>query len=221
MIERIKDSITELNTWVSDGGSLFGSPQGHLSPDGKVGPINSGLHRMLRHIPSDTSIIPISIMYDFMTIRRMSIFVDFASPIEHASLLPASELDAQLRLAWLRSAHITTTQQASGFLIHTKRSGLTTFTLQDIVDDIYHQAVELAHNGRNIDNHLLKEDNVHKRTRAFLAYAEQHKLIHRVGTHIWEYTFDETPIHVRPREVGYDQSPLVYAWNELQELLSV
>ncbi len=221
MIERIKDSITELNTWVSGGGSLFGSPEGHLSPDGKVSPINSGLHRILRHIPSDTSIIPISIMYDFMTTRRMRIFVDFASPIEHASLLPTSELDMQLRQAWLHSARITTTQLASGFLMYTKRKGLATFTTQDMVDDIYRQAVELANNGRNIDRHLLDKNWSRKRTRAFLAYAERHDLIRQAGTGTWELTFDETPIRVGPREVGYDQSPLVYAWNELQELLSV
>jgi hypothetical protein len=221
MIERIKDSITELNTWVSGGGSLFGSPEGHLSPDGKVSPINSGLHRILRHIPSDTSIIPISIMYDFMTVKRMRIFVDFTSPIEQASLLPTNELDSQLRQAWLRSAHITTTQLASGFLIHVKRKGLTTFTLEDIVDDLYHQAVELANSGRNIDRCLHNKNRSRKRTLAFLSYAERHNLIHRVGTHAWELTFDETPIHVGPREVGYDQSPLVYAWNELQELLSI
>ena len=37
----------------------------------------------------------------------------------------------------------------------------------------------------------------------------------------WECTFDESPIQVRPREVGYEKSPLVYAWNELEEILSV
>ena len=221
MIERIKESITELNTWVSGGGSLFGSPEGHLSPDGKVSPINSGLHRILLHIPSDTSIIPISIIYDFMTVGRMRIFVDFAPPIEHASLLPSGELDAQLRQAWLQSAHITTTQLASGFLIHAKRKDQTTFTLQDMVDSIYHQALELANSGRNIDRHLLDKKRSHRRTRAFLAYAERHNLIRQVGTHTWKCTFDETPIQVGPREVGYDQSPLVYAWNELEEILSV
>jgi hypothetical protein len=26
-------------------------------------------------------------------------------------------------------------------------------------------------------------------------------------------------LNVRPREVGFDQAPLMYAWNELQEML--
>ena len=57
--------------------------------------------------------------------------------------------------------------------------------------------------------------------KGFLAYAERHKLIHRIGKGTWTPTFNEAAIQVRPREVGYDQSPLIYAWNELQEILSI
>jgi len=221
MIARIKDSITELNVWVSSGGSLFGSPEGHLSPDGKVSKINSNLHRILRHIPSDMRIVPISIMYDFMTVGRMRIFVDFAPPIENAPLLPLDELDTRLRLAWLRSARITSTQLASGFLLNAVREGLSSVTLDDVVDNMFHQAVSLANAGRNVDQYLLTQNQTRKRALDFLAYAERHELIRRIGTNAWELTLNETAIHVRPREVGYDQWPLTYAWNELQDILSV
>ena len=221
MITKIKESIIELNTWVSSGGSLYGSPEGHLSPDGKVSPINSSLHRILRHIPSDMRIIPISIIYDFMTVGRMRIFVDFAPTIENAPLLPLNELDTRLRLAWLRSVRITSTQLASGFLLNAVREGLSTFTLDDVVDNVYHQAVSLTNAGRNVDQYLLARNQTRKRAIGFLAYAEHHKLIHRIGKGTWTPTFNETAIQVRPREVGYDQSPLVYAWNELQDILSV
>jgi len=221
MITRIKDSITELNTWMSSGGSLFGSPEGQLSPDGKVSPINSGLHRILRQLPSDTRIVPISIMYDSMTVGRIRIFVDFAPTIENASLLPSNELDSRLRLAWLHSARITSTQLASGFLVNAEREGLSSFTLDDVVEQMYHQAVKLAKAGRNVDQYLLKQNQTRKRVIGYLAYAEHHELIRRIGTCTWELTLNETAIQVRPREVGYDQSPLVYAWNEIQEILSV
>jgi len=221
MITRIKESIIELNTWVSNGGSLFGSPEGRLSPDGKVSPINSGLHRILRHSPSDTRIVPISIMYDFMSIERMRIFIDFAPTIENASMLLSSELDSRLYLAWLRSARITSTQLASGFLVNAEREGLSSFTVDDVVDNVYHQAVKLAKAGRNVDQYLLTLNQTRKRAIGFLAYAERHKLIHRIGKGTWTPTFNEAAIQVRPREVGYDQSPLIYAWNELQEILSI
>ena len=221
MITRIKESIIELNTWVSNGGSLFGSPEGRLSPDGKVSPINSGLHRILRHSPSDTRIVPISIMYDFMSVGRMRIFIDFAPTIENASMLPSSELNLRLHLAWLQSARITSTQLASGFLVNVEREGLASFTIDDVVDNVYHQAVKLAKTGRNVDHYLLTLNQTRKRAIDFLAYAERHKLIHRIGKGTWTPTFNEAAIQVRPREVGYDQSPLIYAWNELQEILSI
>ena len=220
MIARIKESIIELNTWVSSGGSLFGSPEGQLSPDGKVSSINSGLHRILRYSPSDMKIVPISIMYDFMTVGRMRIFIDFAPTIENASRLPSSELDSRLRLAWLRSARITSTQLASGFLVNAEREGLSSFTVDDVVDNVYHQAVKLAKAGRNVDQYLLTLNQTRKRALGFLAYAERNKLIRRIGKGTWTPTFNEAAIQVRPREVGYDQSPLIYAWNELQEILS-
>ena len=220
MITRIKESITELNTWVSSGGSLFGSPEGHLSPDGKVSTINSGLHRILRHIHSDTRIVPISIMYDFMTAGRMGIFIDFAPTIENASLLSSSELDSRLRYAWLHSARITSSQLASGFLVNTDREGLSSFTLDDVVDNMCHQAVKLAKAGQNVDHRLLTQHQARKRAKGFLAYAERHALIRRIGKYTWTVTLNKTAIQVRPREVGYDQSPLIYAWNELQEILN-
>lgn len=221
MITRIKECIAELNAWMSSGGSLFGSPEGHLSPDGKISPINSGLHRLFSRIPSDARIVPISIMYDFMTVGRLRIFIDFAPTIENVPLLPSSELDSRLRLAWLHSARFTSTQLASGFLVNAKREGLSSFTLHDLADNLYHQAVRLVKIGRNVDQYLLKRNRATKRAADFLSFAEHHALIRRIGNCTWELTFNETAIQVRPREVGYDQAPLVYAWNELQEMLSI
>jgi hypothetical protein len=179
------------------------------------------LHRILHHIPSDTRIVPISIMYDFMTVGRLRIFVDFAPTIENVSNLPSDELDTRLRLAWLRSARITSTQLASGFLVNAEREGLSSFTLDDVEVTLHHHAIKLVKAGRNVDQYLLKKNQARNRAKDFLAYAERHGLIRRIGGCMWELTLNETPIKVRPREVGYDQSPLVYAWNELQEILSV
>src|SRR5213079_1344058 len=170
---------------------------------------------------TDTGIVPISIMYDFMTVGRLRIFIDFAPTIENAPLLPSSELDSRLHLAWLRSAHITSTQLASSFLVNAKREELSSFTLDNVVNNLYHQAVKLAKAGRNVDQYLLTLNQARKRAIGFLAYAERHKLIHRIGKGTWIPTFNEVAIQVRPREVGYEQSPLIYAWNELQEILSV
>lgn len=221
MIKNIRQSIAALQAWLSSGGSLLGSPEGQLSPDGKISPINSGLHRLLRQLPSNTRIAPISIMYDFMTIGRLRIFINFAPPIETAPALSSGELDSRLRQAWLHSACFTSTQLASGFLINAKRDGLTSFTLDDVVDYLYQQAVNLAKAGCNVDQYLLSRQRTRKRATGFLVFAERHALIRRIKNCTWALAFDETTIHVLPREVGYDQFPLIYAWNELQEMLTI
>jgi hypothetical protein len=221
VVERIKENLADLTTLMSTGVSLFGSPEGHLSPDGKISPINSGLHRLLRRIPPDTRIVPISIVYDFMTVGRKRIFIDFAPTIENAPVLLSSELNSRLRLAWLLSARFTATQLSAGFLVNAKREGLSSFTLDDLTGNLYSQAVRLAKAGRNVDQYLLKRQQARRRAARFLAFAERHALIDRIDNCTWSLTFNETPIQILPRQVGYDLVPLMYAWNEFQEMYSI
>jgi hypothetical protein len=219
IVSKIKEDLSELDAWLLLGGSLYGSPEGQLSPDGRLSPINSGLHRLLEAAPPDTRIVPIFIIYDFMTVQKLRIFVEFAPAIEHAPELSSRELDAQLRKAWLLSARFTCTQLASGFLMRASRAGLSSFSLDDLADDLYHLAVTLSEAGRYVDQQLLQSGGARKRAAGFLKYAARHGLVRRAGPHTWTPTVTETILNVRPKEVGFDQAPLMYAWNELQEML--
>jgi hypothetical protein len=221
IISRVKGDLSDLDAWLSSGGSLYGSPEGQLSPDGRLSPINSGLHRLLEAAPPDIRIVPIFIIYDFMTVQKLRIFIDLAPAIEHAPEIPPRELDAQLRKAWLQSARFTCTQLASGFLMRASRAGLSSFTLDDLADDLYHLAVTLSEASRHVDQRLLQPSGARKRAAGFLKYAVRHGLVRRTGHHAWTPTVTETILNVRPKEVGYDQAPLMYAWNELQEMLSI
>jgi hypothetical protein len=221
IVSKIKEDLSELDAWLLLGGSLYGSPEGQLSPDGRLSPINSGLHRLLEAAPPDTRIVPIFIIYDFMTVQKLRIFVEFAPAIEHAPELSSRELDAQLRRAWLLSARFTCTQLASGFLMRASRAGLSSFSLDDLADDLYHLAVTLSEASRYVDQQLLQPGGARKRAAGFLKYAARHGLVRRAGHHTWTLTVTETTLNVRPKEVGFDQAPLMYAWNELQEMLSM
>jgi hypothetical protein len=221
VVVRIKKYLADLTSWMSTGGSLFGSPEGHLSPDGKISPVNSGLLRLLRRIPPDTRIVPISIIYDYMTVGRKRIFIDFAPTIENAPVLLSSELKSRVHLAWLLSTRFTSTQLSAGFLVNAKLEELSSFTLDDLTDNLYSQAVRLAKAGRNVDQYLLKQRQARKRAASFLAFAERHALIRRIDNYTWSLIFIEAPIQILPREVGYDLAPLMYAWNEFQEMYSI
>ena len=221
LVARIKQQLADLSAWLQSGGSLLGSPEGQLSPDGKLQPVNSGLHRILQNASPDTRIIPIYLTYDYMTTRRrISIFVDFAPAIERAPTLATEDFDAQLRLAWLRTARFTCTQLASGFILEASRAPIRSFTLDELTLAIHRQAVTLAEEGHHVDRHLLHPGHTRKLVEGFLAYAERHALVRRSGPCKWIPTVTEVPIKVRPMEVTYDTAPLLYSWNELQELLS-
>ncbi len=221
IVSGIKADLFELDAWLLRGGSLYGSPEGGLSPDGRLSPINSGFHRLLEAAPPDTRVVPIFIIYDFMTLQKLRIFIDLAPAIENAPALPPKELNSRLHMAWLRSARFTCTQLASGFLVQASREVLSSFTLDDLADNLHHFAVTLSEAGRHVDQQLLQPRNARKRAAGYLKYAARHGLVSRAGHHTWRPTVTETILKVRPKEVGFEQAPLMYAWNELQEMLSI
>lgn len=221
VVERIHKQLDEIVAYLWQDGSIFGSPEGQLSPDGHLSPIHAGFHRIIRLSPPDLRIMPVTMIYDFMTTGRPRIFVDFAPAIEYAPKLPQKVLDEQLRRSWLQHAHFTCTQLASGFLMERQRVSALEFTLYDVAHAVYQQACELAAAGRKVDPQLLRPAGATRRARGYLAYVERRGLIRRCSPESWQIAFDKLVIEVRPREVAYDDVPLLYAYNELQDLLSV
>lgn len=218
-VERIHTQINEVASYLWHDGSIFGSPEGQLSPDGHLSSIHAGFHRILRLAPPDLCVVPIALIYDFMTCGRPHIFVDFAPAIELAPTLPQHTLDEQLRQAWLQQAHFTCTQLASGFLIERQQSSALQFTRHDLVQAVYQQACTLAAAGRQVDHRLLHPARAASRVRSYLAYIERRGLVRRCSGEDWLISFDRPVIEVGPREVAYNDVPLLYAYNELQDLL--
>lgn len=221
VIARIHAQLDEIAACLWQDGSFFGSPEGQLSPDGRIGPLHAGFHRIVRAAPPDLRVVPIALTYDFMTTGRRHIFVNFAPALEYAPKLPQAELDQRLYRSWLLHMHFTCTQLASGFLMERQRSSLPEFTLYDLAHAVYQQACELAAAGRHVDPQLLRPAGVTRKVRGYLAYVERRGLIRRCSTNRWQITFGKLVIQVGPREVAYDEVPLLYAYNELQDLLSL
>jgi hypothetical protein len=201
VVADVYDELATLSAWLREGGSLFGAPEGQLSPDGRLSPISAGFHRLVRHGPDRLTVVPIVISYDFMTARRPCMFVDVGHPIETGAAGSPTELDAGLRLAWLRAGRFTTTQLASGFLVE--------------------QAARLHASGRHVDTRLLRLGRPERLARAYLGYARRRGLVQPDGAGRYVPSVGDLSISVAPREVGYHQQPLSYAYNELGELLSL
>lgn len=213
--------LATITRYIHDGGSLWGAPEGGISSDGYIGTVVASAHRFVHDCPPALCIVPISISYDFMTTRRSGIFVHVAPTIEYAPLLRQQTLDEQLRNAWRQHMHFTCTQLASGFLVQASRTGMLEFTLDDITRSVEQQARMLAQAGRFVDDHLLHSRTARKLVIGYIRYAQRQGLIRRSGRNSWIPTIGSLTVEVRPGEYGYMQNPLGYAWNELQELLSV
>ncbi len=216
-----RQELANIARYIHDGGSLWGAPEGGISSDGHIGTVTASAHRFVRDCPPALCIVPVSISYDFMTTRRSGIFVNVAPVIEHAPLLTQKILDEQLSNAWRLHMHFTCTQLASGFLVQASRTGMLEFTLNDMTRSVEQQASMLAQAGRFVDGQLLYTRTARKLIAGYLRYVERERLVKRVGRNSWIPTIGSLTIEVRPGEYGYRQNPLAYAWNELQDLLSV
>jgi hypothetical protein len=220
VLNTVKRELADLSSWLWRGGSLLGAPEGKLSPDGRLSPITSGLHRLLAGGPPDTQILPIFMMYDFMTLGRPRVFIDLAPAIPRARALPPRVLDDRLRRAWLESAHFTRTQLASGFLVETARAGAASFTSEDLAKRLGERASELAEAGRHVDPRLLRPCTARNLAADYLAYVERHGLVHRARQRTWTALPVDMAVTVPSMEAGYHTQALPYAWNELQEMLA-
>jgi hypothetical protein len=221
--KKVTQELTELQNWFTNGGSIWGAPEGQLSAIGKLGPFTSALPRLLSCRTEKTYIIPTFIIYDFMTVKRVHIFVDVAPTIVYdpAQILQFQDIHAQLRSIWLASARFTCTQLAAGFLVNMSRTAVPTFTLDDLTKAIEQEAARLTTLGRNVDARLLYHHKARELATNFLQYALLHGYVLRREDELYEATVKDLTMPLQPGSVGYAQYPLAYAWNELQEMLSI
>jgi hypothetical protein len=221
MIARIHAQLADVVNYLWRDGSLLGAPEGQLSPDGRVSALHSGFLRIMRAAPPDLRILPVSLSYDFMTRGRPRVFLAFAPALQQAPKRPPDELAADLRRAWLLHMDVTCTQLASAFLWERRAAACPEFTLAELANAIHRQARELAAAGRAVDPRLLRLSSATRRARGYLAYVEHRGLVRRLGRARWRPDFGDQEIKVGPREVAYNDVPLLYAYNELRDLLSV
>jgi hypothetical protein len=221
VVATAKAELATISAWVGAGGSLYGAPEGRLSPDGRLSPITSGLHRILRAAAEETRLVPIMIVYDFMTTRRKRMFVDLAPAIERVPTLPQRTLDDALRRAWMLAARFTCTQLGAAFLVRRAQGDATPFSLEEFTGALCREASALADAGRHVDRRLLSKRDARRRARGFLAFAARHGYIKRAGHSHWLATPGDLTVKAPAWDVGYRDFPLGYAWNEYSEMIAL
>jgi hypothetical protein len=213
-----KEQLGDCVDWLRAGGSLYTSPEGLLTIDGRLSPLRAGLTRVLRAAPSDTRVQPIAIIYDFMATGRLRMWIDLAPAIEGGSVLTNHELERRVREVWLDVARFTCTQLASGLLMYRCEQGQRATRIASLEAGVLAWARELAAAGRQVDPALLSEEGVHRCVARYLTYAELHGIIRHYGDSIVLAPDRPAEITVTPGDVGYRYAPLRYAANEMREM---
>ena len=220
-ILEIERQIQELADCMRSGHSLYTAPEGRLSPDGHLSPIPGGLARLLEVAPEDTRVQPIAITYDFIHTGRVRMFIDIAPIIEEAARLSGRELADHLRTAWLEAMRFTCTQLATGVLVGKASEPDASWTLDDLAHAVGAWARDLARQGRLVDPRLLQPKSLAERVSGYVAYLRRRKLVLRLAGNRWQLATQIRPIELAPGDVGYRYDPVSYAWNELQDMLSL
>jgi hypothetical protein len=213
-----KEQLADCVDWLRAGGSLYTSPEGLLSTDGRLSPLRAGLTRVVRAAPVDTRVQPIAIIYDFMATGRLRMWIDLAPAIEGGAALTNRELEQQVRAAWMDVARFTCTQLASGLLMYRCEQGQRATRIATLEAGVLAWARELASMDRQVDPALLSEEGVHRCVASYLTYAELHGIIRHYGDSIVLAPGSPTEITTKPGDVGYRYSPLRYAANEMREM---
>lgn len=214
-----KEQLADCVEWLRTGGSLYTSPEGRLSADGRLSPCRAGLTRVLRAAPPDTRVLPIAIIYDYMTTGRLRMWIDLAPAILDGNTLTRPALERRLRAAWMGAARFTCTQLASGLLVYRHEQGQRATTTSALEAGVSAWARELFAAGRQVDPLLLTEEGVHRRLASYLAYAELHGILRHYGDSIVLAPGRPGEINVLPGDVGYRYEPLRYAANEVREMV--
>ncbi|HEX9068920.1 MAG TPA: hypothetical protein VF807_09130, partial [Ktedonobacterales bacterium] len=199
--------------WLRAGGSLYTSPEGRLSPDGRISRVTAQIHRVLHDSPSTTPVVPIMLTYDFMRPGRMRAYVRVALPIARAPMLAPAKLDALLRAGWIAEATFTCTQIASAWLIE---RGPEPFTTGELAAAIYADARRLQSSGHHVTAELLRPAGALQAARSYLGWSARHRVVGRAGRNRWR-ALPQPTMHVPIGDVGYRRWPLAYANNEYHE----
>lgn len=214
-----KEQLADCVEWLRNGGSLYTSPEGRLSADGRLSPFRAGLRRVLYAAPPDTRVQPLAIIYDFMTVGRLRMWIDLAPAIEGGGALTPLELEQRLRAAWMGVARFTCTQLASGLLMYRHEQGQRATAISALEAGVLAWARELVDAGRHVDPALLLKEGVRRRVASYLTYAELHRIIRHYGDSIVLAPGSPAEIAVKTGDVGYRYSPLRYAANEVREMV--
>jgi len=217
-IEMINKQLHVLAHALDEGCTCLLAPEGNLWPDGHFWPIKSGLHRLLSMTKTKAKILPVNITCDFMTQRRMTIYITIGEEIFGARELSKMKLDTLIKTRIVGLGPVTMGQLGSDYILEILRDGKECFQKQAIAQCLLSHVVEMKQKGLNITDNLLNGQSFSTRLRHFLQYCIDQRILTKKSPDSYIVQRDNV---LGKTGANYWPSPIQYSQNELLSLKEV
>ena len=217
LLDKVNSQLNCFSNILNEGGILFFTPEDEHSPDGRFGPIRSGLHRVIRTAQADVRILPINITYDFVTVGRMRIHITIGPEITNLKGLTNNEFETLVQIVITKLGVINMGQLASCYLLRMAHENSEVITKELVAKEVLSQAQKLRSLGLSVDDSLVDQGAFAKRLDKFIKYClRKHWL--RAGTDGRLIVNKEAVLN--SCQSCYRDHPIRYSYNELMTHLS-
>jgi 1-acyl-sn-glycerol-3-phosphate acyltransferase len=215
-LKKINQQLHTVTQILDKGGICMLAPEGHLSPDGRFWPVKSGLFRLVSTTSSDIRIIPVNTTYDFMTRGRMRIYMTVGEEFTGVKDLSKIDLEQLVQKSIITMGPVTMSHLGSDFLLSALENGDTEFGEQECFEAIAWWVEKLSEHNVRLEERLLTEKELKRRTRDFLRYCLKKGIVNKKdqgrfiinGSRIKMGNFNK-----------FHENPVQYSVNELKSLL--
>ncbi len=172
---RMQGQLTGFAQVLDRGHDLYWAPEGGLGLDGHLEPFRAGLHRVVEASHAELRILPVSIVYDFMTSGRTRCAIRIGPEFAYERSWSRRELDDRVRRALLHQMTLNVGHVMAAVLREWPAGVARSL---DGVEVAAHTHVRrLAAMGVPLDGRLSMRWTFRRRLRQFLAYARKNGVL--------------------------------------------
>ena len=212
LLDKVNSQLNCFSKRLDEGGILFFTPEDVHSPDGRFGPVRSGLHRVIRTAQADVRILPVNITYDFMTVGRTRAHITIGPELMDLKGLTNNEFDALVETAITKLGVVNMGQLGSCFLLRAAQENSEVITKELAATEVLSQAQKLRSLGLSVDDDLVDREASAKLLDRFIKYCLKRNWL-KAGTGGRLIVSKEAVLD--SSQCGYREHPIRYSYNEL------